>query len=338
MLSPDAGGDMKRRDFLGAVCGAAAWPVTARAQQSERVRRIGVLQGGVDSNDPRSQPNIAAFKKTLQELGWTEGGNVKIDYRWPAGDADKARQHAAELVALGPDVIFALSSASLTQLLQATRTVPIVFVGVSDPVGAGYVDSLSRPGGNTTGFALFEFSLGAKWLELLKEIAPGVVRVAVLRDAALASGIGLWDTISSAAAALGLEVSAVNVRDAAEIEREVTSFAHSGNGGLVVSGSPLSLVHRELIIALAARHKLPAVYFLRPFVTGGGLISYGADLVDHSRRAAGYVDRILKGEKPADLPVQMPTRYELVLNLKAAKALGIDVPVTVLARADEVIE
>ena len=223
-------------------------------------------------------------------------------------------------------------------MLQATRTVPIVFVGVSDPVAAGYVNSLSRPGGNATGFALFEYSLGTKWLELLKELAPGVKRAAVLRDAAIPSGIGLWDTISSAATLLGVELSPVDVRDAAEIERDITSFARSGNGGLIVQGSPLSLVHRELIIALAARHKLPAVYFLRPFVTGGGLISYGADLVDHARRAAGYVDRILRGEKPADLPVQVPTRYELVLNLKTAKALGIDVPVTVLARADEVIE
>ncbi len=320
---------------LWAARGHGPW---RRVRNNPRDAAIGVLQGGVDSNDPRSQPNIAAFQQALRQLGWTEGRNVTIDYRWPAGDADKARQHAAELVALAPDVIFALSSASLTQLLQVTRTIPIVFVGVSDPVAAGYVDSLARPGGNATGFALFEYSLGAKWLELLKEIAPGIKRAAVLRDAAIPSGIGLWDTISSAAALLGVELSPVDVRDAAEIERDITSFARLGNGGLVVPGSPLSLVHRELIIALAARHKLPAVYFLRPFVIGGGLVSYGADLVDHSRRAAGYVDRILKGEKPAGLPVQVPTRYELVLNLKAAKALGIDVPATVLARADEVIE
>ncbi len=330
---------MKRREFLGVLGGAAAsWPSTARAQQTERMRRIGVLQGGADTNDPRLQPNLAAFQQTLQQLGWTDGRNVKIDYRWPVGDADRARQYAAELVALAPDVILAFSAASLTQLLLATRTVPIVFVGVTDPVGAGYVDSLSRPGGNATGFMLFDYSLSTKWLELLKEIAPGLKRAAILRDAAIASGIGQWGAISSAAASLGVEVSPVNVRDAPEIERGIAAIARSGNGGLIVTGSPLSLVHRELIVALAARHKLPAIYFLRPFVTDGGLLSYGADIVDHSRRAAGYVDRILKGEKPADLPVQAPTKYEMVLNLKTAAALGLDIPPSVLARADEVIE
>jgi putative ABC transport system substrate-binding protein len=291
---------MRRRNFI-ALLGSAAvtWPLAARAQQPA-MRRIGVLQGGVDTDDPRSQPNVAAFLQALQQLGWTDGRNVKIDYRWPAGDADKARKYAAELVALAPDIILAFSAASLTQLLQATRTVPIVFVGVSDPVGAGFVDSLSRPGGNATGFMLFDYSLSTKWLELLKQIAPGVTRAAVLRDSAITSGIGQWGAIQSAAPSLGVEVSPV--------------------------------------IALAARHKLPTVYFLRLFVTGGGLISYGPDVVDQSRRAAGYVDRILKGEKPADMPVQAPTKYELVVNLKTAKALGLTIPQSLLATADEVIE
>jgi putative ABC transport system substrate-binding protein len=332
---------MRRREFIGLVGGAAATtalPLAAHAQQADRLPRIGVLQGGGDADDPRSQQNKAAFLQAMQQLGWTDGRNVKIDYRWPTGDADKARKYAAELVALAPDVILAVSAANMTPLLQATRTVPIVFVGVADPVGAGYVDSLSRPGGNATGFMLFDYGLSAKWLELLKQIAPGVTRAAILRDAAITSGIGQWGAIQSAAPSLGVEVSPVNVRDAPEIERGIAAFARSGNGGLIVTGSPLSLVHRDLIIALAARHRLPTVYFLRPFVTGGGLISYGPDVVDQFRRAAGYVDRILKGEKPADLPVQTPTKYELVINLKTAKALGLDVPATVLARADEVIE
>jgi putative ABC transport system substrate-binding protein len=330
---------MRRREFITILGGAAAtWPLPARAQHSEQMRRIGVLQGGGDTDDPRSQPNITAFLQTLQQLGWADGRNVKIDYRWPAADADKTRKYAAELVALAPDVILAMSSPALVSLLQATRTVPIVFVGVADPVGAGFVDSLSRPGGNATGFMLFDYSLSTKWVELLKEIAPGVKRAAVLRDPAIASGIGQWGAISSAAPSLGVEVSPVNVRDAPEIERGVAAFARSGNGGLIVTGSPLSLVHRDLIITLAARHKLPTVYFLRRFITDGGLISYGPHQVDQSRRAAGYADRILKGEKPADLPVQTPTKYELVINLKTAKALGLTIPPVVLARADEVIE
>jgi putative tryptophan/tyrosine transport system substrate-binding protein len=330
---------MQRRKFIAlAVGAAAAWPLVARAQQGERVRRIGVLAGGLDTDDPRSQPNITAFRQALQQLGLTDGRNVKIDYLWPAGDADKARKYAAELVALAPDIILAIGTANLTSLLQVTRTVPIVFVAVADPVGAGYVDSLSRPGGNATGFVLFDYSLSTKWLELLKQIAPGVTRAAVLRDPAITSGIGQWGAISSAAPSLGIEVSPVNVRDAPEIERGVAAFARSGNGGLIVTGSPLSLVHRDLIITLAARHKLPTVYFVRPFVTDGGLISYGPDLADQFRRAASYIDRILKGEKPADLPVQAPTKYELVINLKTAKALGLTVPSSVLARADEVIE
>jgi putative ABC transport system substrate-binding protein len=333
---------MRRREFITLLGGAAAtWPLSARAQQAERVRRIGVLQGGSDrdrADDPRSQPNTAAFLQALQQLGWTDGRNVKIDYRWPTGDVDKARKYAAELVALAPDVILAFGSPNMTRLLQATRTVPIVFVAAVDPVGAGFVDSLSRPGGNATGFMLFEYGLSAKWPELLKQIAPGVTRAAVLRDSAITSGIGQFAVIQYVAPSVGVEVSPVDVRDPSEIERGVAAFARTSNGGLIVAASPLSLVHRELIVALAARHKLPTVYFLRVFVTSGGLISYGPDTVDQARRAAGYVDRILKGEKPADLPVQAPTKYELAINLKTAKALGLTVPPTLLTQADEVIE
>ena len=271
-------------------------------------------------------------------MGWTDGRNLSIDYRWPAGDADKVREYAAELVALAPDVILTVSSASLAPLLQATRTVPIVFVAIVDPVGTGFVNSLSRPGGNATGFMLFEYDLSAKWLELLKEIAPGVTRAAVLRDSALATGIGQFAVIQSVSRSVGVEVSPLNLRDAGDIEPAHAAFARSGNSGLIVTASPLSVVHRELIIALAARRKLPVVYWERFFVAPGGLISYGPDQIDHFRGAAGYVDRILKGEKPADLPVQAPTKYELVINLKTAKAFGLTVPPSVLARADEVIE
>jgi putative ABC transport system substrate-binding protein len=328
---------MKRRQFLGVLSGvAAALPLAARAE-GERVRRIGVLPGGADPA-PGSQPNVSAFLQALQQLGWTDGRNVKIDYRWPAGDADKARRYAAELVALAPDVMLTLSAPSLTSLLQATRTVPIVFVAVTDPVGAGYVNSLSLPGGNATGFLLFDYSLSTKWLELLKEITPGVKRAAILRDAAITSGIGQFAVIQYVASSAGVDVSPIDVRHAPEIQRGIAAFARSANGGLIVTGSPLSLVHRELIITLAARHQLPTVYFQRSFVTDGGLISYGPDVADQARRAAGYVDRILKGDKPADLPVQAPTKYELVLNLKTAKTLGLTVPPTLLARADEVIE
>ena len=329
---------MKRREFITLLGGAAAWPLAARAQQGERMRRIAVLLGGSDRDDPRSQRNMAAFLKGLQQSGWTDGRNVRIDYRWPAGDADKARKYAAELVALAPDVILAVSSVSLAPLLQATRTVPVVFVGIVDPVGSGFINSLSRPGGNATGFMVFDYDLSAKWLELLKEIAPGVARAAILRDSAIPTGIGQFAVIQSVSRSVGVEVSPLNLRDAGEIEPALTAFARLGNSGLIVSGSPLSVVHRERIVALAARHKLPTVYFLRIFVTDGGLISYGPDIVDQYRRAAGYVDRILKGEKPADLPVQAPTKYELVVNLKTAKAIGLDVPATVLARADEVLE
>jgi putative tryptophan/tyrosine transport system substrate-binding protein len=328
---------LKRREFITLLGGAAVvWPLAARAQQAERMRRIGVLQGGSDRDDQRSQPSMAAFLQGLQQSGWTDGRNVRIDYRWPAGDADKARKYAAELVALAPDVILTASSISLAALLQATRTVPIV--GIVDPVGSGFVNSLSRPGGNATGFMLFDYDLSAKWLELLKEIAPSVTRAVILRDSTIPTGIGQFAVIQYVSRPVGVEVSPVEVRAAPEIERGVAAFARSANGGLIVAGSPLSLVHRELIIALAARHKLPAVYWERFFVTAGGLISYGPDQADQFRAAASYVNRILKGEKPADLPVQAPTKYELVINLKTAKALGLTVPPTLLARADEVIE
>jgi putative ABC transport system substrate-binding protein len=332
------GANMRRREFLGLVGGAAAaWPVMARAQQGERVRRIGALHSGA-ADDPIGQARNTAFLQRLNELGWTEGRNLRIDIRWPAADADQIRRYAAELVALEPDVILATGSATVGPLLQATRSIPIVFAIVPDPVGAGYVNSLARPGGNATGFISFEYGIGAKWLELLKEIAPGVTRVAVMRDPAISAGIGLFGAIQSVAPSLGLEASTINVRDAGEIEHAVTTFARSANGGLIITGSALAVLHRRLIIALAARHKLAAVYFERGFVADGGLISYGANFVAQYRQAAGYVDRILKGEKPADLPVQAPTKYELAINLKTAKALGLTVPPSLLTRADEVIE
>ena len=330
---------MKRRQFITLLGGAAAaWPVAARAQEGERMRRIGVLTAGTPPQDADMQVRNAAFLQTLQQLGWTVGRNVQIDYRWGMGSADSNRRYAAELVALAPEVIVGAGTASVGPLMQATRTVPIVFVSVADPVGAGFVQSLSRPGGNATGFIQFEYSLSGKWVELLKEIAPGVTRAAVVRDPALTSGIGQFAVIQSVASSVGVEVSPINPRDASEIAGAVEAFAHSSNGGLIVTSSALSVLHRDLIIALAARHKLPAVYYRRYFVASGGLISYGFDLVDQYRRAAGYVDRILRGEKPADLPVQAPTRYELVINMKTARALGLTVPPTLLARADEVIE
>jgi putative tryptophan/tyrosine transport system substrate-binding protein len=327
---------MRRREFISLLGGAAAWPLAARAQQGERMRRIGVLMSTA-ADDPVAKTRGAAFLQRLQQLGWTEGNNVRIDYRWGAGDADRIRRYAAELIEFAPDVILASSAPSVASLLQATRTVPIVFAAVTDPVGAGYVDSLARPGGNATGFISFEYGLSGKWLELLKEIAPRVTRAAILRDPAT-TGMGQFGAIQSVAPSVGVEVSPVNMRDAGEIERAVAAFARVPNGGLIVTGSALAMVHRDLIVTLAARHKLPAVYWDRARVTGGGLISYGPDLVDQHRQAARYVDRILKGEKPADLPVQAPTKYELLINLKTAKALGIEVPPTLLARADEVIE
>jgi putative ABC transport system substrate-binding protein len=329
---------MKRREFIALLGGAATpWPRNALAQQPERMRRIGVLVP-LAADDPDMQIRIAAFQQQLQQLGWTDGRNVKIEYRWNGSDPERSRRHAAELAALAPDVIFATGNSTVAPLLQATRSVPIVFAIIPDPVGAGFVDSLARPGGNATGFVVFEYGISGKWLEFLKQIAPDVARVAVLRDAALAAGIGQFAAIQSVAPSLGVELSAINVRDAAEIERAIAVFARLSNGGLIVTASGLSVVHRDLIIALAARHKLPAVYWQSLYIQGGGLLSYGPNTIDEYRRAASYVDRILKGEKPADLPVQAPTRYEIVINLKTAKALGLDVPSTLLARADEVIE
>jgi putative ABC transport system substrate-binding protein len=327
---------VKRREFIALLGGAAAWPLAARAQQ-ERVRRIGVLMPNA-ADDPEYQARMTAFLQELAQLGWIDGRKARIDTRWGVADADRIRKYAAELVALAPDVILANSSAALASLLQATRTVPIVFTAVADPVGAGYVDSLARPGGNATGFIVYEYSIAAKWLELLKEIAPHVTRAAVLRDSAIAAGPGQFGVIQAAAPSLGVDLRVADVRDAREIERALTAFAQGSNGGLIVTGGPGAIFHRGLIVALAARHRLPAVYSGRYFVTDGGLISYGADSVDQLRRAAGYVDRILKGERPADLPVQAPTKYELVINLKTARTLGLTVPDTLLARADEVIE
>jgi putative ABC transport system substrate-binding protein len=330
---------MKRREFITLLGGAAAaWPLVAGAQQSERVRRVGVLVG-TTADDPIGQARIRAFQQGLQQLGWTPEVNVQIDTRWAGvGDAEHYRRYAAELVALAPDVILASSGAVVGPLRRITRTVPIVFTETSDPVGAGFIESLARPGGNITGFLSFEYSLSAKWLELLKEIAPGVTVVGVLRDPAIPSGPGQWGAIQSVAPSFGVELRPINVGDASEIERAMTGFARGSNGGIIVTASSLTVLHRGPIITLAARQKLPAVYFQRVFVTGGGLMSYGADTFDAHRRAAGYVDRILKGEKPADLPVQAPTKYELVINLKTAKTLGLTVPDKLLATADEVIE
>src|SRR5262244_3971881 len=310
---------------------SAAWPLAARAQQRERMRRIGVLTPFA-ADDTEGHGRLTAFAQGLQQLGWTVGQNLRIDYRWGDG------KHAVELVALAPDVILSDSSAATAPLLQATHTIPIVFGVVADPVGAGYVESLARPGGNATGFTPFEYSVAGKWLELLKEIAPRVTRAAVLRDSAIAAGPGFFGAIQSTASSLGIAVRPVDVRDAAEIERSITAFAQGLNAGLIVTGSPAAAAKRDLIVALAARHRLPAVYNNRLFVEIDGLVSYGPTFLDQFRRAAGYVDRILKGEKPADLPVQAPTKYELVINLKTAKALGLTVPPTLLIRADEVIE
>ena len=329
---------MRRREFITLLGGATvAWPLAARAQQPERVRRVGVLIP-IAANDPDAQTRLAAFVQTLQQLGWTDGRNVRIDTRWASGDPDNIRRYAAELVALAPDIIFAAGNSAVAPLLHATNTVPIVFEAVADPVGSGFVDSLAQPGGNATGFMMFEYSLSGKWLELLKEIAPSLTRVIVLWDPAITAGIGQFAIIQSVATSAGVDVRPVNVRDALEIERAITAFARAPNGGLVVTASAWSVVRRDLIIALAARHKLPAIYFERFFVVAGGLVSYGANFIDQYRRAAGYVDRILKGEKPADLPVQAPTKYELAINLKTANALGLTVPHSLLARADEVIE
>jgi putative tryptophan/tyrosine transport system substrate-binding protein len=329
---------LKRREFITLVGGAAAaWPLAARAQQPVTMRRIGVLLNAA-ADEAEYQARLGAFLQGLALLGWTTGRNVRIDTRWATANATDIRRHAAELATLAPDVILASGGSTVGPLQQATRTVPIVFVGVIDPVGGGFVDSLARPGGNVTGFLLFEYSLSGKWLELLKEITPSVMRVAVLRNPAISSGPAQFGVIQAVAPSLRVEVSPVNVRDVGEIERAVSAFARSPNGGLIVTGSGQATAHRELIVQLAARHQLPAVYPYRSYVAAGGMISYGPDYVDHYRQAGGYVDRILRGEKPADLPVQAPTRYKLVINLKTAKALGLEVPPTLLARADEVIE
>jgi putative ABC transport system substrate-binding protein len=332
--------DLRRRQFMTLLASAAAmWPVAAHSQQGGRVRRIGVLMSAVEG-DQRGLESITAFAQGLAELGWTVGRNVRIDYRWGAGDLDRFRRYAAELIALSPDVVLATAGSIVGAFRQASRTVPIVFVTTIDPVGGGWVESLSRPGTNATGFAAYEFSMSGKRLELLKEIAPGVKRVAVIRDPSVPAGSGGLAAIQTVAPSLGVELTPVGVRDAGEIERAITAFARGSNGGLILVG-PLSSVarYRDLIISLAARHGLPAIYpGGRQYVTGGGLISYGPDALDQYHRAAVYVDRILKGEKPADLPVQQPTKYDLVVNLKTAKALGLEIPPTLLARADEVIE
>jgi len=329
---------MRRREFITLLgSAAAAWPSAARAQQREQMRRIGVL---VPSNaaDADYQARHGAFLQELQRLGWTIGHNVQVDYRYGAGDVARIRAMAEELVALAPDVIVASGTSTVGPLMQVTRTVPIVFPVASDPVGAGFVENLARPGGNATGFMTFEFSVAGKWLELLKQIAPSVTRVAVLRDFTNSSEVGQLGVLHAAASALSMEITPLNMRDALEVERTVAAFSRTSNGGLIVTAGALAFVHRELIVGLAARHHLPAVYPFRYHVVAGGLLSYGPNFIDQYRRAAGYVDRILKGEKPADLPVQAPTKYELVINLKTAKTLNLDLPPTLLARADEVIE
>jgi len=328
---------MRRRAFVLAVAGVAALPLIARAQQSERVRHVGMLLLAT-ADDANYQAFVGAFMQALARLGWTIGSNVRIDIRWTASNAAEIRRHAAELAALSPDVILAHGAGAVGAVLQTSRTVPIVFPVLGDPVGSGFVNSLARPGGNVTGFMNFEFSMGGKWLEVLKEIAPGVTRAAVLRDTAEGSGTSQFAAIQAVAPSLRVEVNPLNMRDAGEIERDVEAFARSGNGGLIATAGAAASLHRDLIVTLAARHKLPAVYFERAFVAAGGLISYGPDYLDQYRKAAGYVDRILRGEKPAELPVQAPTKYLTVLNLKTAKALGLTVPPSLLARADEVIE
>ena len=327
---------MRRREFITLIGSMAAIPFAARAQQGERTRRIGVLSSV--AQDPESKALQAVFRQALEQLGWTDGRNVQVDTRFGQGDTARTREYAAELVALAPDVILSTGAAATEQLTKTTRTVPIVFAIVPDPVGSGFVDSLSQPGGNATGFLQFEYSLSGKWLELLKQIAPSVTRAAVLWDPSIIAGIGQFAVIQSVAPSLGVDVRPVNLRVPSEVERTISAFAQPPNGGLIVTAGAASFSDRELIAALATRQKLPAVAPYRFFVSGGGLMSYGIDLADQFRRAAGYVDRILRGEKPADLPVQAPTKYELAINLKPAKALGLTVPATLLGRADEVIE
>jgi ABC-type uncharacterized transport system substrate-binding protein len=329
---------MKRREFITGLFGATAtWPLVASAQQPERMRRIGMLTGIAD-DDAQTKARTTAFLQELQKFGWTQGRNLRIDLRAGAGSATTARKYAAELVALGPDVILATGTIPVTSLLEVTRTVPIVFTVVVDPMGAGFIEKLSRPGGNATGFMMFDYSLAGKWLELLKQVAPSVTQAAVLRDPSASIGIGQFAVIQAVAPSIGLEVSAVNAGDPKEIERAVAAFAREPNGGLIVTAAPFTQIHRDLIVNLAAQHRLPAVYFNRTRVAGGELISYGPNIMDEFRQAARYIDRILRGEKPASMPVQAPTRYELVINLNTAKALGITVPPPLLARADQVIE
>jgi putative ABC transport system substrate-binding protein len=328
-----------RREFISALGGTVvAWPITARAQQPDRMRRIGVLMSTA-ADDPESQLRLVAFVQGLQQAGWTAGQNLQIDTRWATGDIARVRKYTAELLALSPDVILAGGRAGsiVPEVRRAGRDTPIVFAQAVDPVGTGYIASLARPGGNATGFTQLEYTLSGKWLQLLKEIAPGMTRAAVLRESGSA-GVGQWAVVQAAASSLAVELTPLNAGDPAEIERAVAAFAREPNGGLIVVVSSWATVHRDLIIALAAKHRLPAVYPYRYFVAGGGLVSYGADLIDQYRRAAGYVDRILKGEKPADLPVQAPTKYELAINLKTAKTLGLTVPPMLLARTDAVIE
>jgi putative tryptophan/tyrosine transport system substrate-binding protein len=327
---------MRRREFLGILGGAAAWPVASKAQQPERVRNIGMLNI-LGSDDPEAQARRAVFEQTLQQLGWMVGRDLKIEIRQIGADLDSTRRYAAELIALAPDVIVSIGSISVAPLQQATRTIPIVFMNVPDPVGAGFVESMSHPGGNITGFSNFEYSMSGKWAELLKQIAPNVTRALVFRDPTSAAGIGQFAAVRSVAQSLGVELTPVNVRDTDEIERAVAAFARSGNGGVIVTAGGTA-AHRKLIISLAARYKLPSVYPYRYYAVDGGLITYGPNSHDQVRRAAGYVDRILKGEKPADMPVQAPTKYELIVNLKTAKALGLTIPQSLLATADEVIE
>jgi len=327
---------MRRREFITLIGGSVAWPLAASAQQRAQMRRIGVLMSAASETD--QQAALGVFKEILHQLDWIDGRNVRLEVRWAGANPAKARKDAEELVALQPDVIMVTGQLGLEVLMRMTPSVPIVFNSVIDPVGSDYIDSLARPGGNATGFINFDYALAAKWAELLKEIAPTVTRVAVLRDSATAGGIGQFAVIQSAAPSIGVDVSAIKLRDAAQIEQDVARFANSPNGGLILTGSAAAVVHQNLIVALAAQHKLPAVYYRRHFVIGGGLISYGYDVDEQYRGAARYVDRILKGEKPADLPVQAPTKYELVINLKTAKSLGLSVPQSLLSRADEVIE
>jgi putative ABC transport system substrate-binding protein len=328
---------MRRRRFLSLIAGAASFPLAVGAQPSERMARIGMLlPAGSEDADYRTL--VEAFRKGLAQLGRVDGRNVRIDIRWAGGTADMNRRYAAELVSLTPDVIIASGASAAGPLLQTTRSIPVVFTIVPDPVGAGFVDSLGRPGGNATGFTSFDYGIGGKWLELLREIAPRVKRVAVIRDATTTAGVGQWSALQTAAPNFGIEVIPINLRDAIELERAISAFARPGNSGLVVTSSGLAITHRDSIVGLAAKHRLPALYYSRPFVAAGGLVSYGSDRAEQFHRAAAYVDRILKGEKPADLPVQAPTKYELVINLKAARALGLTVPDQMLVRADQIIQ